>query len=87
VALGDVCTTYRDQVRGVEQEMYLYMKENPTTEEARQKVPELAQALQVDLEKAIAQLHKKAIDDKKKIDEVNKEAEVAGNVEVAGKKE
>ncbi|XP_064633450.1 uncharacterized protein LOC135491482 [Lineus longissimus] len=75
VALEDVCTTYRDQIRGVEGQLYTYLKENPTTEEARQEVPAMAMALKDDLEKAIAKMNKEAIEDKKEMNKASKETE------------
>ena len=66
VALDDVCGTYMNKIKETQRTLYAYLEENPTTEEARRNVRQLAIAFRKDLEEA-----------QKEIDKQNKNAEDA----------
>ena len=58
VALHSVCSGYMEQIKQTQEELYEYLKENPTWEESRQNVKELADTFAHDLQqdtKAIAE--------------------------------
>ena len=57
VALNRVCKTYVERIKFTQQDLYRYITENPTYEESRQNIKELAQKFLTDLhrdQKAIA---------------------------------
>ena len=64
VALDDVCSIYMNKIKETQRTLYAYLEENPTTEEARRNVRQLAIAFRKDLEEA-----------QKEIDKQNKDAE------------
>ncbi len=58
VALHGVCAIYMEQIKLTQQDLYRYIKENPTYEQSRQNVKALAEEFLVDLQrgqKAIAE--------------------------------
>ena len=58
VALGNICGTYYERIKETQNELYCYLEENFTTEEARQNVQQLAVTFSKELEeeqKAIAE--------------------------------
>ena len=52
VALDDVCGTYMGQIQETQTDLYRYLTENPTLEEARKNVRDLASSFRMELEKA-----------------------------------
>ena len=68
VALDDVCEVYMLQIKDTRQDLYSYLTENPTIEEAKKNVRELAATFAADLEKAqekLVEKQKEALEDKK----------------------
>lgn len=66
VALDDVCGVYMLQIRNTREELYKYLEENPTTEQARKNVRQLAEEFASDLNQAQKKLEE---DNKKEIDQ------------------
>lgn len=61
IALRDVCAEHMPNIRDAREELYTYIRENPTCKEARERAAALAATLKGNLEKAIQE-----IDDKSK---------------------
>ena len=59
VALGNICETYYDRIKVTQRELYKYLEENLTTEDARQNIQSLAANFSKEIEVA-----QKAIADK-----------------------
>ena len=59
VALNSVCTTYAEHIKPIQKDLYEYLRENPTYEESRKSLKELAEKFLADLQK-----EQKAIADK-----------------------
>ena len=59
VALDDVCAIYMGRIRETQKDLYSYLTENPTLQQARMKVRELAEVFGKELE-----MEQKAISDK-----------------------
>ena len=58
VALHSVCTAYVEQIKHTQKDLYKYIKENPTYEESRRRLPDLVAEFKEDLagaQKAIAE--------------------------------
>lgn len=71
VALDDVCGVYMDQIRETRKDLYNYLEENPTIEEARKNVRQLAATFEKDLKEAQEKLekeNKKALEAKKELE-------------------
>ena len=51
VALDDVCGTYMGKIQETQSDLYRYLTENPTLEEARKNVRDLASTVRKELEK------------------------------------
>lgn len=56
IALRNVCTEYMPNIRETREELYMYIRENPTCKEARDKAVVLAAKLKGNLEKAIQEI-------------------------------
>ena len=67
VALHSVCTTYVEYIRITQQDLYRYIKENPTYEESRKNVKELAQKFLTDLQRDQKELADKEFATQEKI--------------------
>lgn len=68
VALDDVCEGYMLQIKDTRRDLYSYLEENPTIEQAKKNVRQLADTLAADLKKAQEQLkeeQQKALEEKK----------------------
>ena len=52
VALNGVCTKYIEQIQLTQKDLYEYLKENPTYEQSRRLLPELAKEFEADLKAA-----------------------------------
>lgn len=70
VALDDVCETYMHRIREVQTDLYAYLTENPTVEEARKNVQELARTFVEDLAK-----EKKAIIEADETDQARRQVQ------------
>lgn len=71
VALDDVCGVYMDQIKETRKDLYNYLEENPTIEEARKNVRELAASFEKDLKEAqekLANENKRALEAKKELE-------------------
>ena len=62
VALDDVCGTYMNKIKETQRTLYAYLEENPTTEEARRNVRQLAIAFRKDLDEAQKKIEKQRKD-------------------------
>lgn len=74
VALDDVCGVYMLQIKETRQDLYNYLEDNPTIEQARKNVRELAANFGHDLKEAQEKLEKenmKAIKEKKELEKSN----------------
>lgn len=72
VALDDVCEVYMLQIKDTRKDLYSYLAENPTIEEAKKNVRELAATFAADLEKAqekLAEKQKEALEEKKSLED------------------
>ena len=72
VALDDVCGVYMLQIKETRQDLYNYLEDNPTIEQARRNVRELAAKFGNDLKEAQEKLEKenmKALEAKKELSE------------------
>ena len=72
VALDDVCGVYMLQIRDTRQDLYNYLEENPTIEQAKKNVRHLASELAKDLKQAQEKLAKekeKALEEKKSLED------------------
>ena len=72
VALDDVCGVYMLQIRDTSQHLYNYLTENPTIEQAKNNVRQLATEFAKDLKQAqgkLAEDQQKALDEKKSLEE------------------
>ncbi len=70
VALDDVCGVYMLQIKETRRDLYAYLKENPTIEQAKKNVRQLAETFAADLKKAQEELEekeKKDLEEKKKL--------------------
>ena len=67
VALHSVCTTYVEYIKITLQDLYRYIKENPTYEESRVNVKELAQKFLMDLQHDQKELAEKEFATQEKI--------------------
>ena len=70
VALDDVCKVYMLQIKETRQDLYSYLKENPTIEEAKENVRELADTFAADLKAAqekLAEKEKKTLEERKSL--------------------
>ena len=70
VALDDVCKVYMLQIKETRQDLYSYLKENPTIEEAKKNVPQLADTFAADLKAAqekLAEKEKKTLEERKSL--------------------
>ncbi|KAJ7323399.1 hypothetical protein OS493_031874 [Desmophyllum pertusum] len=68
VALDDVCEVYMLQIKETRQDLYSYLVENPTIEQAKTNVRKLAATFAADLQKAqekLAEKQQKALEEKK----------------------
>ena len=71
VALDDVCGVYMLQIRNTRQNLYNYLEENPTIEEAKRNVRQLASEFAKDLKQAqekLAEDKQKALEEKKSLE-------------------
>ena len=71
VALDDVCGVYMLQIKNTRQDLYKYLEENPTIEQARSNVRQLAATFADDLKKAqekLVQDKEKALEEKKSLE-------------------
>ena len=71
VALDDVCGVYMLQIKETRQDLYNYLEDNPTVEQARKNVRELAATFGNDLKEAQKKLeneNKKALQEIKELD-------------------
>jgi len=74
VALDDVCGVYMLHVKKTREELYNYLKDNPTIEQARNNVRTLAAAFERDLKEAQEKLNKenmKALEAKKELEKAD----------------
>lgn len=72
VALDDVCEVYMLQIKETRQDLYSYLTENPTIEEAQKNVRELADTFAADLKAAhekLAEKEKKALEERKSLED------------------
>ena len=72
VALDDVCGVYMLQIRDTRQDLYNYLEENPTIEQAKKNVRQLATEFAKDLKQAqekLAEDQQKALEEKKSLEE------------------
>ena len=72
VALDDVCGVYMLQIRNTRQDLYNYLEENPTIEQAKENVPQLATEFAKDLKQAqekLAEDNQKALGKKKSLED------------------
>ena len=72
VALDDVCGVYMLQIRDTRQDLYNYLEENPTIEQAKKNVRQLATEFAKDLNEAqekLAEDQQKALEEKKSLEE------------------
>ena len=72
VALDNVCGVYMRQIKDIRQDLYRYLEENPTIEQARSNVRQLAATFADDLKKAhekLAQDKEKALEEKKSLED------------------
>lgn len=72
VALDDVCEVYMLQIKETRQDLYSYLTENPTIEEAKKNVRELADTFAADLKAAhekLAEKEKKALEERKSLED------------------
>jgi len=72
VALDDVCRVYMLQIKNTKRDLYKYLEENPTIEQARSNVRRLAATFADDLKKAkekLAQEDEKALEEKKSLED------------------
>ncbi|PFX21718.1 Peptidyl-prolyl cis-trans isomerase-like 1 [Stylophora pistillata] len=78
VALDDVCEVYMLQIKETRQDLYSYLTENPTIEEAKKNVRKLADMFAADLKAAqdkLAEKEKKALQERKSL----KDSKLSGN--------
>ena len=71
VALDDVCGVYMLQIKETRGDLYAYLEENPTIEEAKKNVRQLAATFAADLQKAREKLEQdkmKALEEKKSLE-------------------
>lgn len=71
VALDDVCGVYMLQIKETREDLYKYLEDNPTNEQARKKVRELAATFGKDLKEAQEKLNEenmKALEAKKELE-------------------
>ena len=72
VALDDVCGVYMLQIRDTRQDLYNYLEENPTIEQAKKNVRQLATEFAKDLKQAqekLAEDNQKALEEKKSLED------------------
>ena len=72
VALDDVCGVYMLQIRNTRQDLYDYLEENPTIEQAKKNVRQLASEFAKDLKQAqekLAEDKQKALEEKKSLED------------------
>ena len=72
VALDDVCGVYMLQIRDTRQDLYNYLEENPTIEQAKKNVRQLATEFAKDLKQAqekLAEDQQKALEEKKSLED------------------
>ena len=72
VALDDVCGVYMLQIRNTRQDLYNYLEENPTIEQAKKNVRQLASEFAKDLKQAqekLAEDKQKALEEKKSLED------------------
>ena len=72
VALDDVCGVYMLQIRDTRQDLYNYLEENPTIEQAKKNVRQLATEFAKDLKRAqekLAEDNQKALEEKKSLED------------------
>lgn len=72
VALDDVCEVYMLQIKETRQDLYSYLTENPTIEEAKKNVRKLADTFATDLKAAqdkLAEKEKKALEERKLLED------------------
>lgn len=72
VALDDVCKVYMLQIKETRQDLYSYLKENPTIEEAKKNVRKLADTFAADLKAAqekLAEKEKKTLKERKSLED------------------
>ena len=79
VALHSVCSQYMEQIRITQQDLYRYIKENPTYEESRKNVHVLAAQFAEDLQQAQKAIEKEQTEAKKKIQDLSKPEVEAAN--------
>ena len=71
VALDDVCEVYMQQIKDTRRDLYSYLEENPTIEQAKKNVRQLADTFAADLKKAQEKLEEKqqkALEEKKMLE-------------------
>ena len=59
VALHDVCSTYMEQIKLTQKDLYRYVTENPTWEQSRKNLKDLADNFFVDLQRDQRMLHER----------------------------
>ena len=72
VALDDVCGVYMLQIRDTRQDLYNYLEENPTIEQTKKNVRQLATEFAKDLKQAqekLAEDNQKALEEKKSLED------------------
>ncbi|KAL9989190.1 hypothetical protein ACROYT_G003713 [Oculina patagonica] len=74
VALDDVCEVYMLQIKDTRKDLYSYLEENPTIEQAKKNVRQLAETFAADLKKAqdkLEEKQQKALEEKKSLRTLN----------------
>ena len=67
VTLHSVCSEYMEQIKITQKDLYNYIKENPTVEESRTNVKNLASKFKKELDKAIENINQEDTEAKKEI--------------------
>ena len=67
VALHDVCSTYMEQIKLTQKDLYRYITENPTWEQSRKNLKDLADNFLIDLERDQRMLHERDSEAQKQI--------------------
>ena len=71
VALNNVCGVYMEQIKETQRDLYRYITENPTYEESKRKLPELAEKFMADLKRDQKVIEEEEFQAKKQIRALN----------------
>ena len=71
VALNNVCGVYMEQIKETQRDLYRYITENPTYEESKRKLPELAEKFMADLKRDQKAIEEEEFQAKKQIRALN----------------